>query len=169
MVITDIIIDCEMSIDVKIFCPEKIDALFHAALMKTDQKISDPVHVSVVVMTDQAIRKYNAQYRQKDVPTNVLAFPTVEKNEPWLSLPNQPMILGDIFISWDRVIQEAGEQGKSCTHHAMHLLLHGFLHLLHYDHQNDQEAKEMEDLECAVFHEAGWPNPYLENDALRLG
>jgi probable rRNA maturation factor len=167
MVITDIIIDCEMSVDIKIFCPEKMDALLHAALLKTGKRIADPVQVTVVVMNDQAIRKYNAQYRQKDAPTNVLAFPTAEKNEPWLTLPNQPMVLGDIFISLDRVIQEAQQQSKDPIHHAMHLLLHGFLHLLHYDHMHEDEAKEMEDLECSIFHDAGWPNPYLENDTLR--
>jgi probable rRNA maturation factor len=144
--------------DENIFHPEKIGALLQDVLLKT--RIQEPVQLTVVLMTDAAIQVYNNRYRQKDQATNVLAFPSSEKNEPWLILPNQPIFLGDIFISWETVVKESAEQGKSNHHHAMHVLIHGFLHLLHYDHQNDEEAEEMEALERAIFRQAGWPDPY---------
>ena len=154
----DVIIDCEMLSDENIFYPEKVNRLLHDVLLKTGNQ--EPVQVTVVLMTDAAIQVYNNRYRQKNQATNVLAFPSAEKNEPWLILPNQPIFLGDIFISWETVVKESAEQGKSIHDHAMHVLIHGFLHLLHYDHQNDEEAEEMEALERAIFCQAGWPDPY---------
>jgi probable rRNA maturation factor len=163
---TDIVVECNIIEDQDIFCLEKITRLLGAALLKTGKNIPHPLHVTIVLMTNQAIQAYNAQYRNKNVPTNVLAFPTVERHEPWVILPDHPIILGDIFISWEYAMAQAAEQGKSRHHHAMHLVIHGFLHLLHYDHESDSDAKEMEDLERAIFQDAGWPDPYAEREDL---
>lgn len=149
--------------DGPIFCPEKVNSLLHDVWLKTGHKAPGPIQVTIVLMTNEVIRGYNAQYRQKDQSTNVLAFPTVEKNESWLILPNHPILVGDILISWETVVKESAEQGKSRHDHAMHVLIHGFLHLLHYDHENDQEAEEMEGLERAIFLQAGWPDPYAQS------
>ncbi len=161
-VTTDIIVECTMLEDQAIFSQEKMNQLLDAVFLKTCKIIPHPMHVTIVLMTSQDIKSYNARYRNKNMVTNVLAFPTVEKNEPWAVLPGQPIILGDIFICWERTLSEAKEQGKSPHHHAMHLAIHGFLHLLHYDHEGDDEAEEMENLERAIFHDHAWPDPYLE-------
>ena len=148
-----------------IFCQEKIAFLLHQVVLKTGKSLGRMAHATLVVMNDGDIAGYNSQYRQKNEPTNVLAFPTVEKNEPWPLWPQHPILLGDILISWPRVMAEAKEQGKTVRHHAMHLLIHGFLHLLHYDHETEDEAEEMESLERAVFHQLGWPDPYQDRDS----
>lgn len=156
----DIILHDEVFCDEGIFCPETIDALLNLALFKTGKKLGGCGLVTVVLMRDSAIEMYNAQHRQKQSATNVLAFPTVEKHDSWLILPQQPILLGDIFISLETLRREAHEQGKALRDHAMHLLLHGFLHLLHYDHIEDEEAEEMEGLERAIFQAQGWADPY---------
>lgn len=161
----DIVIADEMCQDTSILDQEKITFLLHQLLLKTGKSLGRMAHATIVVMNDRDIAEYNGQFRNKNQPTNVLAFPTVEKNQPWPLWPDHPILLGDIFISWPRVITEAAQQGKTVNHHAMHLLIHGFLHLLHYDHETEDEAEEMESLERAIFHQSGWPDPYAEGQA----
>ncbi len=149
--------------DTDILDQEQIAFLLNNVLLKTKKSFEHLVHASIVVMNDADIAQYNQQFRQKNQPTNVLAFPTVEHNQVWPIWPDHPILLGDIFISWPRVIAEAQAQGKTLHHHAMHLLIHGFLHLLHYDHETDDEAQEMEGIERAIFQHFGWPDPYADD------
>lgn len=100
------------------------------------------------------MQQYNREYRDKDQPTNVLSFPLpaqVEEDLEWL---------GDILICAEVVEQEAVDQGKDIQAHWSHITLHGLLHLLGYDHLNDQQAEEMEALEVALLATLGFPNPY---------
>ena len=100
-------------------------------------------------------RALNSGFRHQDKPTNVLSFPADLPPEIDLAL------LGDIVICAPLVEQEAKEQGKPALAHWAHLSIHGIFHLLGYDHQNDEQACEMEALEVACLDRLGFPNPYL--------
>ncbi len=100
----------------------------------------------------------NSTWRGKDYPTNVLSFPA-DIPDGLLDIP----LLGDLVICVPVVEQEAAEQGKFITAHWAHLVIHGCLHLLGYDHIDDEEAEEMEDLERQLLAEIGYPDPYRDN------
>ena len=103
-------------------------------------------------------RELNRTWRQKDYATNVLSFPADVPDE-LLDIP----LLGDLVICVPVVAREAAEQGKPLQAHWAHLVIHGCLHLLGYDHIDDAEADEMEDLERQLLAELGHPDPYAEH------
>ena len=103
-------------------------------------------------------QQLNATWRDKDYPTNVLSFPA-DIPDGLLDIP----LLGDLVICVPVVEQEAAEQGKALTAHWAHLVIHGCLHLLGYDHIDDAEAEEMEELERQLLAEIGYPDPYRDN------
>jgi len=102
-------------------------------------------------------RELNRTWRQKDYATNVLSFPADVPDE-FLDIP----LLGDLVICVPVVAREAAEQGKPLAAHWAHLVIHGCLHLLGYDHIEDAEAEEMENLERQLLAELGHPDPYAE-------
>lgn len=104
-------------------------------------------------------RELNHSYRHKDYATNVLSFPADVPDE-LLDIP----LLGDLVICAPVVEREAGEQGKSLEAHWAHLVIHGCLHLLGYDHIEEAEAEEMEALERTLLAELGHPDPYADDD-----
>ncbi len=104
-------------------------------------------------------RELNNTWRQKDYATNVLSFPADVPDE-FLDIP----LLGDLVICVPVVEREAAEQGKSPEAHWAHLVIHGCLHLLGYDHIEDAEAEEMEALERELLAELGHPDPYADED-----
>jgi probable rRNA maturation factor len=106
--------------------------------------------VAILFADDGAVRELNRQWRQKDKPTNVLSFPAPEGFDT----------LGDIALALETVLAEASEQGKSPIDHTAHLLTHGFLHLLGYDHEDDKEAEAMEDRERAILARLGIADPF---------
>ena len=108
--------------------------------------------VSLLLTGDDAVRDLNRRFRQQDKPTNVLAFPTPQ---------NPERFLGDVALAYGVCAREASEQGKPLAHHLQHLVAHGVLHLLGYDHETDAQAAEMEGLERAVLAGRGIPDPYL--------
>lgn len=112
--------------------------------------------LSLVFSDDAGIRQLNAGWRGKDKPTNVLSFPafTLERGDPL------PPMLGDIVIAAETVRKEAALEGKPFEHHLSHLIVHGFLHLLGYDHETDGEAEEMEGLERRILAALAIPDPY---------
>ena len=106
-------------------------------------------------ITDEAeIQELNRTYRHKDKPTNVLSFPF--EQPPGLEIP----LLGDIIVCSAVVEREAAEQGKPLQAHWAHMVIHGTLHLLGFDHIEDAEAEEMEGLEIALLAGLGYANPY---------
>ena len=109
-------------------------------------------------MDEEESHALNLQYRGKDKPTNVLSFPSDLPNEVLTSLKREP--LGDIIICVPVVLAEATEQHKTATAHWAHLTIHGTLHLLGFDHIDDEEAEEMEALEIDALQELGINNPY---------
>ena len=107
--------------------------------------------VVVLLAGDADVAVLNAQYRGKPGPTNVLSFPSPESARPHL---------GDIALAYGVTAREAAEQGKALAHHLMHLVAHGVLHLVGYDHESDSEAETMEALERRVLAGLGAPDPY---------
>jgi len=121
-----------------------------------------PVEVTVKLTNDAEVRNLNRQFRHKDKPTNVLSFPAMT-NEDIQHLPADfPRILGDIALAFETITREAIEQEKSLDHHVSHLIVHGLLHLLGYDHETDLEAEEMEALEIDILSKQSISNPYKE-------
>ncbi len=110
--------------------------------------------LAVLLTGDAAIRKLNAQWRGLDKATNVLSFPAPRSKAP------APAPLGDIAIARETTAREAADEGKPFGDHLTHLAVHGFLHLLGYDHESDAQAETMEQLERAVLASLGVPDPY---------
>jgi probable rRNA maturation factor len=117
--------------------------------------------VAVLLTDDAAMRRLNAQWRDIDKPTNVLSFPAA----PQLAgSEDGTKSLGDIAIACETTAREARDEHKSFAHHLSHLAVHGFLHLLGYDHETDTQAETMERLERAVLQRLGVPDPYLTHE-----
>ncbi len=117
---------------------------------------SKDFELTIRVVDIKESQQLNLQYRQKDKPTNVLSFPFEVPEGIELNL------LGDLVICADTVAQEANEQNKAQNNHWAHLVIHGCLHLLGYDHINDDEAIEMESLEIQLLSTLSIDNPYQE-------
>jgi probable rRNA maturation factor len=113
--------------------------------------------VSIALVTDARIRALNRAYRGKDKPTNVLSFAALDGERP---RPGMPWLLGDVVLSSGVIAREAKKQGKNLEHHLTHLAVHGVLHLLGYDHEQDRDAEAMEALEIAALARMGIANPY---------
>lgn len=120
----------------------------------------DPLdaEVSVLLCDDAEIRHLNAKWRGKDTSTNVLSFPAARQNVA-------ERHLGDIAISYETLAREASNENKMIVHHLSHLTVHGYLHLLGFDHETDDEADEMEGLEREVLAGLGIGDPYRTEDA----
>ncbi len=126
----------------------------HKQLEQTDYEVA----IRVVDKVDS--QQLNNQYRQKNMPTNVLSFPF---DTPEIFKQCQQLdILGDIVICALIVEAEAEQQNKSIEQHWAHMIVHGVLHLLNYDHSNDDDAGVMEALETRILSQLGYPNPYTE-------
>jgi probable rRNA maturation factor len=120
-----------------------------------------PVEISVLLTGDEQVQALNAKWRGKDKPTNVLSFPMAE--EPELQSTNiaaGELLLGDIILARGVCEREAEEKGVALEQHLAHLLVHGTLHLLGYDHHDDAEAAEMEEREVRALDRLGIANPY---------
>jgi probable rRNA maturation factor len=109
--------------------------------------------LAIVLTDDSAIRVLNRDWRGVDAPTNVLSFPAGPAG-------GEPPLLGDIVLAHETVAREADAEGKPFAHHVAHLAVHGFLHLLGHDHQNDGEAEIMERHERDILRRIAVPDPY---------
>jgi probable rRNA maturation factor len=128
---------------------EKIEEIIAFLLERFDKKSE----IAVAIATKAEIQNFNKDYRNLDKPTNVLSFPS--------GVPIEIAdILGDIIICFEVVEVEAQEQNKTFENHLIHMLVHGFLHLLGYDHIDEKDATKMEDLEIEILKDLEIPNPY---------
>jgi probable rRNA maturation factor len=127
----------------------------HAAL-KAELPAKTKTSLSILLTDDAEMRKLNAGWRAKDKPTNVLSFPAESAIDP--SRP--PAYLGDIALGLATCRREAREQKKALADHVVHLTVHGVLHLLGYDHMDDEQAEAMEPLETAILAGMGIADPY---------
>ncbi|MGZ5872015.1 MAG: rRNA maturation RNase YbeY [Bradyrhizobium sp.] len=117
--------------------------------------------LAVMLTDDAGIRTLNRNWRGIDKPTNVLSFPALQPSGP-RGPDDAPRMLGDIAIAYETTRREADEEQKPFDHHLSHLAVHGFLHLIGYDHEKDDEAEAMEALEREILSQLGVPDPYAE-------
>ena len=119
--------------------------------------------LAVMLTDDAGIRTLNSNWRGIDKPTNVLSFPALPPSGP--SGPGDaPRMLGDIAIAYQITRQEADDEQKPFDHHLSHLAIHGFLHLIGYDHEQDDDAEDMETLEREILAQLGIPDPYGDRE-----
>ncbi|MCB1784017.1 MAG: rRNA maturation RNase YbeY [Alphaproteobacteria bacterium] len=139
-----------------------LNETLETAIMRglSEKRITAPetIEISIVLADNNFVQDLNKRYRNKDKPTNVLSFPQTEEEEIEMNAPF--LSLGDIIIARETIESESIEQDKSFTDHFRHMLVHGCLHLLHYDHETDEEANVMETLEISILQNFGIKNPY---------
>ena len=153
-------------VDVQIACEhsdipsaEEIETWVNRAVVGAGTSFGGDADVSVRVVDKEEIRTLNRDYRQKDAVTNVLSFPA----GPIKGLPvDNAVALGDIVLCANMVSDEAAAQEKPVGAHWAHLLVHGTLHLLGYDHLTDADAAAMEGLETRILMDNGLADPYTE-------
>jgi len=121
--------------------------------------------LAVMLTDDVGIRTLNSNWRGIDKPTNVLSFPALQPSGRG-GPDDAPRMLGDIAISYQTVRLEADDERKPFEHHLSHLAIHGFLHLVGYDHERDVDAETMEALEAEILAQLGIPDPFAARDPL---
>jgi len=146
------------------------DRAVRAALAQTahGDLVESPaaVELSVKLADDEEVRQLNAAYRGKDKPTNVLSFPMVQADliETIDIGDDGEVLLGDIILAHETCAREADLRGVSLVDHATHLIVHGTLHVVGHDHENDAEAEAMEALEIRALATLGIADPYGDRD-----
>jgi len=138
---------------------EMVQRAIARAAESTDTLRAAATELAVVLTNDASIRELNRHWRGIDKPTNVLSFPAAAP-----PATGAPVHLGDIVIAYETTAREAKDEDKPLAHHLAHLAVHGFLHLLGYDHESELEAETMEQLERAILARLGVPDPYLTHD-----
>lgn len=148
----------QVILDLQIACADSQglpdEATFQRWLEGVLPQFQEEAEVTIRLVDEAESNQLNLTYRGKDNPTNVLSFPF--EAPPGIELP----LLGDLIICRQVVEQEAIEQQKTLEAHWAHMVVHGSLHLLGYDHIEDDEAEEMESLETEIMQDMGYPDPY---------
>ena len=126
---------------------------------------SGEAELAVMLTDDAGIRTLNSNWRGIDKPTNVLSFPALQPTGAG-GPDDAPRMLGDIAIAYETTRQEADDEQKPFDHHLSHLAVHGFLHLMGYDHETDDDAETMEGLEQEILAQLGIPDPYADRDRM---
>ncbi len=151
-----------------------LDARANAAVRAVLSHLGhDPAgfEISLLGCDDARIADLNAEFRGKPAPTNVLSWPSDERaadvpggapQPPQGLFPDEPIELGDVAIALETCLREAEAVGRSADDHVTHLLVHGILHLLGYDHETDADAALMEGLETTILAKLGIADPYAE-------
>lgn len=156
----NVIIDEEgwksQSLDFEQLIPSIVEHVLKAEL------ISEFVELNVRLTNNHVMQQLNRDFRQQDKPTNVLSFPSDTEEPSYFIEEAGQWNLGDVAFGYEIIAKEAGEQGKTFKNHFIHLLVHGTLHLLGFDHLTDEEAEEMESLEIQLLEKLGISNPYLD-------
>lgn len=163
--IVDIVIEAEPWQDIG------LPALAQCAALTTLRhlRLPEDCEISLLATDDARIARLNADFRAKETATNVLSWPAEDLSAeapggdpalPEADFPGEPRFLGDIALSWETCVAEAELGGKPLESHVTHLIVHGMLHLLGYDHQREADADLMERLEVAILGKLGIPDPY---------
>jgi probable rRNA maturation factor len=126
------------------------------ALKQSKAKLKGAAELSILLTNDAEQHQLNQQWRGKDSSTNVLSFPQIEPFGPVVG------ILGDITLARETLDREAADQGVTFNDHFTHLVVHGFLHILGYDHLTDTQALQMESLETQILASLGVADPYAD-------
>lgn len=133
-----------------------LNALTEKAVAALGDLVKSSDHITYVFSNDAQVQVLNRDFRHKDKPTNVLSFPDGDVE------PEGHRHLGDVVIALETVRREALDEAKTFDNHLIHLMIHGTLHLLGFDHMNDAEAQEMENLEIILLQKIGIGNPYQD-------
>jgi probable rRNA maturation factor len=144
------------------------EAVIHRAISAAAELADADVgeaELAVMLTDDSGIRTLNSNWRGIDKPTNVLSFPALQ---PTGAGPGDdaPRMLGDIAIAFETTRKEADDEQKPFDHHLSHLAVHGFLHLIGYDHEKDDDAEAMESLEQEILAQLGIPDPYADRERM---
>jgi probable rRNA maturation factor len=144
------------------------EAVIHRAIA-TAAEIADAdigeAELAVMLTDDGGIRTLNSNWRGVDKPTNVLSFPALPPTGAG-GPDDAPRMLGDIAIAYQTTRREADDEQKPFDHHLSHLAVHGFLHLIGYDHEQDDDAEAMESLETEILAQLGIPDPYADRERM---
>jgi probable rRNA maturation factor len=139
-----------------------IHRAINAAAEIADADVGE-AELAVMLTDDSGIRTLNSNWRGIDKPTNVLSFPALQPTGT--GAPSDvPRMLGDIAIAYETTRKEADDEQKPFEHHLSHLAIHGFLHLIGYDHEKDADADAMESLEQEILSHLGIPDPYADRE-----
>jgi len=142
------------------------EAVIHRAIAAAVEMATADVgdaELAVMLTDDAGIRTLNLNWRGIDKPTNVLSFPALQPTGAGAP-DDAPRMLGDIAIAFETTRREADDEQKPFDHHLSHLAVHGFLHLIGYDHENDDDAEAMESLETGILAQLGIPDPYADRE-----
>ena len=142
------------------------ETVIHRAIAAAAEMVDADIgetELAIMLTDDAGIRTLNSNWRGIDKPTNVLSFPALQPEGEWKP-GDAPRMLGDIAIAYETTRKEADDEQKPFDHHLSHLAVHGFLHLIGYDHENDDDAEAMETLEAEILAQLGIPNPYADRD-----
>jgi probable rRNA maturation factor len=142
------------------------EAVIHRAI-NAAAEIADAdlgeAELAIMLTDDSGIRTLNSNWRGIDKATNVLSFPALQPTGAGAP-SDAPRMLGDIAIAYETTRREADDEHKPFDHHLSHLAVHGFLHLIGYDHETDDDAEAMETLERDILAQLGIPDPYADRD-----
>jgi probable rRNA maturation factor len=167
--------EAELEIDVITSCPLWNDlnfdpqALAHSVIAMTLEAADLPPELerapsreaSLMLSSDEEVRKFNREYRGQDKPTNVLSFAALDSEDPDMPVSGT-LHIGDLIMAYETLDREAQEMEVSFKDHFTHLLVHGTLHLAGYDHEEEDEASIMESLEISILMRLGIENPYSD-------
>ena len=140
------------------------EAIVHRAIETAASMVeadTGDAELAVMLTDDSGIRTLNKNWRGQDKPTNVLSFPALQPTGSATS-DDVPRMLGDIAIAYQTTRKEADDEQKPFDHHLSHLAVHGFLHLIGYDHEKDDDAEAMESLEREILAQLSIPDPYAD-------
>ena len=144
------------------------EAVIHRAVAAAAERVdagTGEAELAVMLTDDAGIRTLNSNWRGIDKPTNVLSFPALQPTGP-TGPDDAPRMLGDIAIAYETTRREADDEQKPFDHHLSHLAVHGFLHLIGYDHENDGDAETMEALETEILAQLGIPDPHADRERI---
>jgi probable rRNA maturation factor len=142
------------------------EIVIHRAIAAAAEMVDDDIgeaELAVMLTDDAGILTLNRNWRGIDKPTNVLSFPALPPSGP-RGPDDAPRMLGDIAIAYETTRREADDEQKPFDHHLSHLAVHGFLHLIGYDHEKDDDAEAMEALEREILSQLGIPDPYADRN-----
>lgn len=145
------------ALDVERLVVRAIDAVIEA----TKEPLSPETEISFLFADDARLRELNGEWRHKDAPTNVLSFPASAEARRFAP------VLGDVALSFETIEREAQRDGTSFENHTLHMIVHGLLHLLRYDHEDEASAGKMEALESRVLVSLGAPDPWSDGENKR--
>ena len=144
------------------------EAAIHRAIATAAEVVDADIgeaELAVMLTDDAGIRTLNSNWRGIDKATNVLSFPALQPTGP-RDHDDAPRMLGDIAIAYETMRRESDDERKPFADHLSHLAVHGFLHLIGYDHENDVDAEAMETLEQEILAQLGIPDPYAERERI---